>query len=61
MSPYPFQLPLWRYLYSGGKKAIAFGIEGLVRILWVLTGSLLVLFEKLAFIGMSTLPIIKLK
>ncbi|WP_417905573.1 hypothetical protein [Candidatus Tisiphia endosymbiont of Micropterix aruncella] len=22
-SPYPFQLPLWRYLYSGGKKAIA--------------------------------------
>ena len=21
--PYPFQLPLWRYLYSGGKKAIA--------------------------------------
>ncbi|WP_342270059.1 hypothetical protein [Rickettsia endosymbiont of Orchestes rusci] len=22
-SPYPFQLPLWRYLYKGGKKAIA--------------------------------------
>ena len=22
-SPYPFQLPLWRYLYNGGKKAIA--------------------------------------
>jgi len=21
--PYPFQLPLWRYLYNGGKKAIA--------------------------------------
>ena len=22
-SPYPFQLPLWQYLYNGGKKAIA--------------------------------------
>jgi len=22
-SPYPFQLPLWRYLYQGGRKAIA--------------------------------------
>ncbi len=22
-SPYPFQIPLWRYLYNGGRKAIA--------------------------------------